>query len=142
MMQSARSRKVGAIAALVVSWCALFWLFWIIPRVPHSVLSRLGCTAAFICVLGGFAFFFGVCLSYVARWRKWSPRKCHVAGISILIPLGIMCFFVPRAHVVPAFDWAACLWVVSGYICGKLAHPGLTDEEAYAPEPPLTLFPK
>jgi hypothetical protein len=141
MMESPRIRKIGAFAAVMISWWAFYWLISLLP-LRHDVLFRIGFVCAVSCALGGLAFFWGVLLSYVARWRKWSPRKCHIAGLSILIPLGILSPLVPTAHFVVIFDWAAGLALISGRICRKLAHPELTDEQAYAPEPPLTLFPK
>jgi hypothetical protein len=141
MFQSPRTRKIGTAAALFISWWANYWLFSQLP-LRHEVFYRVGFVCAALCVLGALAFFWGVWLSYVARWRKWSARKCHVAGISVLLPMALLYYVIPGAHFVAVFNWAACLWVWSGYVCGKLAHPELTDDEAYAPEPPLTLFPK
>jgi hypothetical protein len=33
-------------------------------------------------------------------------------------------------------------WLLVGYVCRRLAFPHLTDKQAAAPPPPLTLFPK
>jgi hypothetical protein len=35
-----------------------------------------------------------------------------------------------------------CSASIIGFACRKLAYPELTQEELYAPEPPLTLFSK
>jgi hypothetical protein len=141
MMESTRSRKVGACAAFVVSWMAVYWLASLMP-LKGDILFRIGFMAAVLCALGGLTFFWGVLLSYIGRWRKWSPRSCHFAGGSLLLPLAILYVLIPQGHFLVVFNWSATLWVPAGYICGKLAHPELTDDEAYAPEPPLTLFPK
>jgi hypothetical protein len=141
MFQSSRSRQIGVVAAFLISWFALYWLFSQLP-LRHEISYRIGFVCAALCVLGGLTFFWGVWLSYVARWRKWSPRKCHIAGISVLAPLLLMYFAAPHHNLIVVFDCLASLWIVSGYICGKFAHPELTDEQAYAPEPPLTLFAK
>ena len=141
MMESARSRKIGVVAALVVSWMAVYWASSLLP-LKGDVLFKIGFVSALLCALGGLTFFWGVLLSYVARWRKWSPRTCHIAGGWILAPLTLLYALIPQGHFLVVFNWSAVLWVPAGYICGKLAHPELTDDEAYAPEPPLTLFPK
>jgi hypothetical protein len=141
MMESTRSRKIGACAALVVSWMAVYWLFSLLP-LKGDIVFRTGFVSAVLCALGGMACFWGVLLSYVARHRKWSPQTCHKAGISILVPFAVLCFIVPRDQFLPAADWGAGLAIFAGHVCRKLAYPGMTDAEAHAPEPPLTLFPK
>jgi len=141
MIVSARSRKIGVVVALVVSWVAVYWLFALLPQ-KGDIWFRTGFVSALLCALGGLAFFWSVLLSYIAHWREWSPRTCHLAGISIVIPLTLLYALLPRGDFLAIFDWSATLWVFTGYICGKLAHPELTDDEAYAPEPPLTLFPR
>ncbi len=140
-MESPLSRKIGVAAALMISCSAVYWLFSLLP-LRHSILFRIGFANAVLCALGGLAFFWGALLSYIAKHREWSPRTCHKAGISILVPFTVLCFVVPRDQFLLAADWAACLAIFAGYVCRKLAYPGLTDEEAHAPEPPLTLFPK
>lgn len=141
MMDSPRTRKIGAAAALAVSWLALYWLVALAP-LNRAILFRVGFACAALCAIGSVTFFWGVCLSYIARWRKWSPRQCHQAGISVVAPLALLCCFVEQARLLVILDWSALLMMGSGYVCGKLAHPELTDDQAYAPEPPLTLFPK
>ena len=141
MFQSSGSRRIGTVVALVISWCAAYWLFSLLP-VRHDAFFRVGFVCSVLCALGAFSVSWGVCLSYIAEWRKWSPRACHKSGISVLVPLAILCALIPHERFLIAFDWTGCLLLVSGYVCGRLAHPELTDEEAYAPEPPLTLFPK
>ncbi|MGA9883440.1 MAG: hypothetical protein WBQ34_06960 [Candidatus Acidiferrales bacterium] len=144
MFQSPRSRKVGTVAALVISWSAVYWLYSLLPPLKHDILFRIGFLSATMCALGGLTFFWGVLLSHIARHRKWSPRTCHKAGLSILVPFAGLCFAVSRDQffVILEFEGAVCLATFVGYVCRKLAYPGLTDDEAYAPEPPLTLFPK
>jgi hypothetical protein len=139
VFQSPKSRKIGAVAALAISWCAMYWMFWILPDVPRSILPRLGGAAALLCVVAVFTFFFGVCLAYVGRKQEWSPKTCHLAGILICVPAAALYWAHPSqglASIIVFQPWFA------GHICGKLVHPELTDDEAYAPEPPLTLFPK
>jgi len=58
----------------------------------------------------------------------------------ILIPATVLCLLVTR-NIWVAF-WIVNLGGFTGYVCRKLVHPELTEDEAYAPEPPLTLFPK
>ncbi|MGH9739590.1 MAG: hypothetical protein ACRD4X_13550 [Candidatus Acidiferrales bacterium] len=138
MFQSPRSRKIGAAAALVISWSALYWLFSLLP-LRHEILFRIGFLTAALCATGAFVASFAACLAYIGRKQGWSPRTCHMAGIWILIPGALVCASIPTSW---AAFWIANLPVFTGYICGKLVHPELTDDEAYAPEPPLTLFPK
>lgn len=139
MLQSARSRKIGAVVALVISWWAAYWLLSISHDFHPPSLSRFGLVAALFCALGGFTFFFAACLAFIGKKRKWSPWMCHMAGLLIVLPTLFFGFADTRSGVVTL---VAMVPFFSGHVCGKLVHPELTDEEAYAPEPPLTLFPK
>lgn len=143
MFQSSRSREVGSVAGFLISWLAVYWVLSQLPVRQHDAWFKTGFAAALFSVTAAFVFLFAVCLSYIGRQRHWSARTCHMAGIWILIPGALLCFMALSDRT---RQWAA-VWILNlplltGYICGKLVHPELTDDEAYAPEPPLMLFPK
>jgi hypothetical protein len=64
-----------------------------------------------------------------------------MAGLLFAIP-GSLLFFLSNAptSIAPAF--LVPFMTLGGYLSRKLAYPELSDEEASALEPPLSLFPK
>jgi hypothetical protein len=140
MTELSTGRKIGVIGGLFVSGLALSWLFSM-PVKPPQVFPRLGFVCAIFCAMGLFIFCWSASVAYVARKRNWSPRVCHLAGLLFVIPGGLLIFFSSS----PSLSGPAFLvpWMTfGGYLCRKLAYPELSDEEASAPEPPLSLFPK
>ncbi len=70
------------------------------------------------------------------------PRACYLAGISILAVLTPIGYFAAAGPNGLVIYWMGPLVVITGCLCRKLACPELSDEEAAAPPPPLSLFPK
>jgi len=140
-MRTARSRIIGILAALFISWWASYWLISLTP-LRQAILFRIGFMCAVVCAFGALTVLWGLLLSYAARNRKWSPLTCRKSGISVLLLIAPLFAFQMRSELFPIFYWSGGLAVFAGYVCRKLAHPELSDDEAYASEPPLTLFPK
>lgn len=141
MIEPSIWRKIAVVAGFLVSFWAAAWLFSY-PVRPPEILPRLGFVSALVCALGSLVFCWAAFLAYVARKRSWSPKACHLAGLSIVIVVLALAYFAdPRVERV-SIALVGCLPYATGYLCRKLAHPNLTDEEASAPEPPLSLFPK
>src|ERR1700679_131200 len=85
MTRAELSKFLGSVAALVVSYCAAFWLFSL-PVHNFSVLSRLGFISAVICVLGVGVFFWATILAPIAKKLQWSDRKCQLFSLITMIP--------------------------------------------------------
>ncbi len=132
--------KIGATAGLVCSLSALFWLVSWTAR-PTDFLSRLGWVSAGLCAEGAFVFLSAACFAHVARQRNWSAKRCHLSGFLIVVP-GTLFLAGPHANFYLWWSFVCGLPPITGYICRKLAYPEMTDEEAFAPEAPLSLFPK
>jgi hypothetical protein len=140
MKEPSVTRKIVTIAGILVSFFACLWLLSL-PVYSHDVLPKLGFLAALVGNLGILIYCWSAMLAYIAARRKWPPRVCNMSGISFLIPAILLVCLATR----PVERLAGLLggpMVLVGYFCRKLAYPEMSEEEASAPEPPLTLFPK
>jgi hypothetical protein len=133
------SRAILVASGLLVSFSASAWLLSP-PTRPPGILPRLGFVSALFCALAALVFCWAVALSSVARRRNWSREMCYISGaLSVaVVLLGLAPFAGPGAQF---GGLIACLPFFTGYLCRKLTYPELTEEEATAPEPPLSLFP-
>jgi|SRR5271154_3490954 len=140
MREPSVTRKIITIAGILVSFFACVWL----PSLPvysHDVLPRLGFLAALVGNLGILIYCWSAMLAYIGTRRKWSPRLCYAAGFSFLIPaILLVCLASRSADGLAGLLGMPTLWM--GYLCRKLVYPEMSDEEANAPEPPLSLFHK
>jgi hypothetical protein len=104
------------------------------------MLLRIGYVSAVFCALTVLSFCWAAFAADLAMKRNWSPRTCLRAGI----PLSLFGFF--SLLIDPRFWPLACLFgtinVSVAFFARRLAYPDMTDEEAAAPEPPLSLFQK
>ena len=142
MTEPSMQRKIAVVGGIFVSFSALLWLVSL-PEKPPEILARLGFISAVVCASALLAFSWAALLAYVARRRHWSPRACYLAGLSIVTVLVVPSYFADgRGRTASIFLLIGTLPTITGYLCRKLAHPELSDEEASAPEPPLSLFPK
>ena len=132
--------KVFAIAGFFVSFFGFFWLASL-PVGSYGILWRLGFMAAVLCALGSVAFSWAVIAAFVARERDWSPQTCMKAGWP-LIPLALIVCVAGSEFWRAAVALLAANAVFVGFLCRRFAYPHVTDEEAAAPEPPLSLFQK
>jgi uncharacterized membrane protein len=139
MQEPPFSRKVLVVAGFFVSFAGLFWVLSC-PHKSPEILPRLGFVAAMMSTGGAVMFFCAASFAYVVRKRKWSPRSCRWAGLLFGVPAAFLMLTSARFFSVGGL--LICLMSFTGYICRRLAFPELTDEQAYAPEPPPSLFPK
>ncbi len=134
MVEATLTRKVQVLAGFVVSFAALFWLMSL-PYRSHDVLPRLGFLCAAVCVLGALIFFWAALFAYLIYRMKWSPRACRWAGLVFLIPA--IPFYIVGGR------WAPLLlssFPIAAHICRRITFPEVSDEKAFGPEPPLSLF--
>jgi hypothetical protein len=135
------SRVVLAAAGFFVSLGALAWLNLFLGR-PHEIIPRLGWISAMLCAQAALMFCLGTMVAFVARRRNWSPRECAIVGHCFFLVPGVLIFFFADPQLSYAGGFLATNAFLAGYISRKLAFPELTEEEATAPTPPLSLFPK
>jgi len=142
MKEPSITRKIAVVGSIFISFLALLWLLSLSEK-PPEIFARLGFVSAALCAFASLIFSWAALLAYVARRGHWSPRACYLAGISIVAVLLVIVYF-DDAHAKSAgiAVIAPFLPLVTGYLCRKLAYPELSDEDASAPEPPLSLFPK
>jgi len=128
--------KVFMAIGFFVSLFAFFWLASV--PMPHRIIGRLGYTAAIFGALGSLTFACAALASFLVREKHWSPRTSMRAGL----PLIILALIAWAAD--PNLWHAAMLLATSstmaGFLCRRLAYPEVTDDEATAPDPPLSLF--
>ena len=132
------SGTILVVLGLVASFGSLLWL---LSFQPHSwqILAKLGLLSAIFCSLGMMVLCWGASVALLASWRNWSPRTCYLAGaFSLVLPAAfLMLLGGPRFSALLVAPLP-----LAGLVCRKLAYPELTDEQARALEPPLSLFPR
>jgi hypothetical protein len=143
MREPSRTVKSAVVAGLSISGLALRWLLSEpVHSMRFSLVDRTGYVCGVFCALGAMGLCWAAVLAYIGRKKDWSPRKCTLTGFLSFMALGtILLLTIPRVSS------GACILVVCsantiGLACGKLAYPELTQEQLYAPDPPLILFPK
>jgi hypothetical protein len=136
MQEATLTRKVQVVASFLVSLAALCWLLSL-PYRPHDVLPRLGFTCAVFCALGALIFSWAALFAYLIHSMKWSARACKGAGLIFLVPA--IPFYIVGERWAPLL---ACSFTAASYICRRIGFPEVSDEEAFGPEPPLSLFSK
>ena len=133
-------QKVGVVAGLLAGASGLIWIMSL--HKPADMIGRVGMACALLCVAAVFAASWGAIVAHVAQMRDWSPRSSYRASVFSLFVLGSLGFFLGNAPFRSAPGFLIMLGYFGGYITCKLAFPEITLEEAMAPPPPLSLFPK
>ena len=143
MREPSGTVKGAAAAGLLISGVALHWLLSEPARALRlSLADRTGYACGAFCALGVMGLCWAGVVAYIGRKKDWSPRKCTLTASVSFIALGSILLLT-----IPTVSSGACIMVICsanpiGFACGKLAYPELTQEQRYAPEPPLSLFPK
>jgi hypothetical protein len=132
--------KIATIAGILVSFTA-FWSWFSLPTDHPQILDRLGYIAAMFCDLAMLVYCWAAMLAYIATKKNWSPRVCRMAGFSYLIPAVLLACLASRPVMNVGYFLIAPISMV-GYLCRKMAYPEMSEEEANAPEPPLSMFPR
>lgn len=132
--------KFRALVELVVTAWVFAWLLAL--PVPRVFSTRLYFALAVSIAAGLLIFCWDVFIASVARKQDSMPKTCYLLGGAVVIVPAVIWslfhdpLFSTRGYVL--FGVASIL----GFICRKLAYPQLTEEQANACEPPMTLFPK
>lgn len=139
MTKLSTARMIGAVSGFFVSCFALAWMMSLRSG-PRELAPRIGFLSALICILGSLAFCWAASAAYFARKWEWSPRTCIRSGWPLAMFGAAILFTSDRfwrlaGMIVP-------LAMFAGYICRRLVYPDVTDEQASAPEPPVSLFQK
>lgn len=132
-------RVVGVAAGVFVAFGALFWLLSIRSG-PLDLIDRAGLICATLSAAATLDFFWAVGFAFIAHKQKWSYRACRFAGICLLMPGSLL--FLNHARPLPMFNFLVLQSLPTSYICRKLAFPEISDEDAAAPDPLPTMFPK
>jgi hypothetical protein len=140
MTEPSVTRKLGVVSGLFVSCFALAWLISLHDR-HLDLASRIGFMSVLICVLSSLTFCWAAFAAYFARKRKWSPRACFLAGW-LFAAVGFAFVFAGGSRFLGLGAMFLSMATFAGIICRGLVYPEMTDEEAAAPEPPLSLFQK
>jgi hypothetical protein len=133
MKAPSTGRVIGIAAGLCVSFWASFSLLSFISH-TSGVMNRVGLLCAFLCSFGLRVFFWAAGSACVIYMREWSYRACRYVGFAFLLPGSTM--FLSHGRALSIANFLTMQIVVSGYICRRIAFPKMSDEEAFAPEPP------
>ncbi|MFY9730931.1 MAG: hypothetical protein WB723_03825 [Candidatus Acidiferrales bacterium] len=130
--------KFAVALGFFMSGAALYWLVTPPPK-PRELLFRIGYVSTVFCVLAVLSFCWAAFVADLALKRDWSPRTCLRAGIPLGIAMLVWGAVDSRFWLLAPL---AGLTNLAGFFARRIAYPDLTDEEAAAPEPPLSLFQK
>lgn len=139
MKAPSTGRVIGVAAGLCVSFAATFWLLSVISETTGT-MNRAGLLSAFVCTFGLLVFFWAECSAYVIHKRGWSFRACRYVGLVFLLPGSVL--FLTHGRPLSIANFLTIQILLSGYICRRIAFPELSDEDAAAPDPLPTMFPK
>lgn len=137
MNKSSIARQIGDAFFLLLACSGIVWIAS--QNVKYfDVPSRVGFVSAAFCITGALAF----CWARIGAYfiRKWDlpPRVSFRVGSVLTISGALFWFKGDRFGFLGQMLIFAGL--SAGFICRRLAFPDLTDEQASAPEPPLSLF--
>lgn len=139
MKEPTTGRAIGVVVGFCVSFGATFWLLSIRHDI-YGIGNLIGLFSAFACTFYASLFFWVVGFAYMVHKLNWSHKACRYAGVAFLLPGSLLIFSNPRPITVASL--ILCQGMVAGYLARKIAFPQLSDEEAAAPEPLPTMFPK
>jgi hypothetical protein len=103
-------------------------------------MNRVGLLCAFLCSFGLVMFFWAAGSAYVIHNLGWSYRACRYVGFAFLVPGSVL--FLSQGRALSVANVLTFQIVLSSDICRRIAFPEMSDEEATAPEPLPTMFPK
>ena len=139
MSEPSFGRKVQVLAGFCVSFAGLFWLISV-PYKPPLIVPRIGYVCAIFCTFGCALSCWAAGYAYLVRKLNWSPRSCRWAGLSFVLPTLVLYFASGQSS---SYGPLVCSQMILGaYLCRRFAFPNVTDEQAFGPEPPLSLFPR
>jgi hypothetical protein len=130
---------IGVTFGLCVSFAATFSLLSFVSH-TSGVMNRVGLLCAFLCSFGLVMFFWAAGSAYVIHNLGWSYRACRYVGFAFLVPGSVL--FLSQGRALSVANVLTFQIVLSSDICRRIAFPEMSDEEATAPEPLPTMFPK
>jgi hypothetical protein len=133
------SRMIGVAVGLCGSFLASFSLLSFLTYTP-GVMNRVGLLCAFMCTFGLVLYFWATGSAYVIHKMRWSYRACRYVGWAFLLPGSAL--FLSHGRAISIANFLTVQIVLSSFICRRIAFPELSDEQAMAPEPLPTMFPK
>ena len=139
MKEPSIGTKLVVASGFFMSAGALYWLVASPPR-PRELLFRIGYVSAVFCAVAVLSFCWAAFVADLALKRGWSPRTCIKAGVPLCILVLVWGFVDSRFWLLVPL--VGLINVVAGFFARRIAYPNLTDEEAAAPESPLSLFQK
>lgn len=142
MSRSELGASLSSIAAILVSYGAMFWLLTIRARGHLDLGDRLGWVCAIYCATGAGVFFWARILASVAKKRLWSCRNCRLMPLWTMIP-GSVLFFAGGLHWnANAVNLVLYEAIFTGLLLVKLVYPNADTLGPFEREVPPTLFPK
>jgi hypothetical protein len=138
-----KAPSIGRVIGVAVGLCISFWAtFSLLPFISQAdgAMNRVGLVCAFVCTFGLLVFFWAAGCAYVIHKLGWSYRACRYVGFAFLVPGSLL--FLSHGRALSIANFLTFQIVLSGYICRRIAFPEISDEQAVAPEPLPTMFPK
>jgi hypothetical protein len=139
MKEPSIGTKLVVASGFFMSAGALYWLVASPPR-PRELLFRIGYVSAVFCAVAVLSFCWAAFVADLALKRGWSPRTCIKAGVPLCILVLVWGFVDSRFWLLVPL--VGLINLLAGFFARRIAYPNLTDEEAAAPESPLSLFQK
>jgi hypothetical protein len=133
--------KLLVFFGFIVSLSATLW-FGSSLNNSVGILPHIGFLCAGLCIVGSLMFFWSAICAYFVRTWGWSVWSCYGAGLPFLLAGLLLLFFASTDRLQQFGSFLGGDLILVGYICRRLAFPHLTDEQAAAPTPPLSLFSK
>jgi hypothetical protein len=132
-------RVIGVAVGLCISFLATFSLLPLITR-TSGVMNRVGLLSALVCTFGLVLCFWAAGAAYVIHKMSWPYRACRHVGWAFLVPGSAL--FLSHGRAISIANFLTVQIVLSGFICRRIAFPEISDEQAMAPAPLPTMFPK
>jgi hypothetical protein len=139
MSEPSLGRKIQVLAGFVISFAGLFWLISG-PQKPPGVVPRTGYACAIFCTFGCALLCWAAAYAYLVKKLNWSPRSCRWAGLSFVVPTLLLVLATGQSSSYGPLLFSQM--ALGAYLCRRFAFPNITDEQAFGPEVPLSLFPK
>lgn len=141
MPEPSRAWKALVLVGFPVSLSGVCWLVSL-PNKPREIVPHIGFICAGLCATGCTIVCWAAIFAYVARKLNRSPGFCLWAGVAAGVP-GLLLLFFSSTHML--FYLGSMLVSqasFTGYVCRRIAFPTLTDEQATARVPRISLFSK
>ncbi len=140
MREPSLSLKLTAVAGLLVGGSGALWLA--LSGGAGGLIPRVGFVCAGLCATACSIVSWAAIFAYVIRKMNWPPKSCVFAGLCLAVPGWLVLILSNSPHALSLGSLLLTAATFAIYICRKLAFPEMTDEQAAAPPPPISLFGK